>query len=63
MAVEAHVEALRRRHQALEGQLRAIYASPAADAGAIASLKREKLRLKDEIERLQRDRQVPTSGH
>ncbi len=54
MPIEAHVEALRKRHQDLDAQLREITASPSADASEVTHLKREKLKLKDEIERLHR---------
>ena len=52
MAVDAHVEALHRRHAALEDEIREITAAPSVDPLKMSRLKREKLRIKDEIERL-----------
>ena len=52
MAVDAHVEALQRRHADLEHQLNEVIAIPSADSTTITRLKREKLRVKDEIFRL-----------
>jgi hypothetical protein len=52
MAVDAHVEALQRRHADLEHQLNEIITLPSADSWTITRLKREKLRVKDEIFRL-----------
>jgi hypothetical protein len=54
MSMEAHLEALKRRHRELESELHQLYRAPSADMLAVKSLKREKLRLKDEIERLSR---------
>lgn len=54
MAVDAHVEALQRRHADLEHKLAEIVATPSADGSTITQLKREKLRVKDEIFRLSR---------
>ena len=52
MAVDSHVEALQRRHADLEHRLSEIIAVPSADGSTISQLKREKLRVKDEIFRL-----------
>jgi hypothetical protein len=43
---------LERRHQALEREIQAELASPGSDDLKISELKRRKLQLKDEIERL-----------
>lgn len=53
MSIESHLEALERRHQALANELdSAVKSHPSMDALEIASLKRRKLQLKDEIARL-----------
>ena len=51
MNMESHVESLKRKHQKLEAQIAETARHPSADNTEIAALKREKLRLKDEIER------------
>lgn len=52
MTIQAHLELLQKKHGALEEQLHLAMTSPSIDDGEIADLKRRKLRLKDEIERL-----------
>ena len=52
MSVEAHVEQLRRRHADCDARLAQLNQAPSARDEEIAGLKRDKLRLKDEIERL-----------
>ena len=52
MSVEAHIEQLRRRHSELDARLHELNLSPSATDGERNSLKRDKLRVKDEIERL-----------
>jgi len=49
---------LKREHRALDEQIAALIAEGATDQLELARLKKRKLRLKDEIERL-RDRSVP----
>jgi len=50
--------ALKAEHRALDEQIAALIAGGATDQLELARLKKRKLRLKDEIERL-RDRSVP----
>ena len=50
--------ALRAEHRQLDEQITALIAEGAADQMEVARLKKRKLRLKDEIERM-RDRSVP----
>lgn len=50
--------ALKADHRALDDEISALIAEGAADQIEIARLKKRKLRLKDEIERM-RDRNVP----
>lgn len=52
MSVESHVQELRRKHQSLSNQIEAAARSPGMDDLSIARMKKEKLRLKEEIERL-----------
>lgn len=52
MSVEARKAALERRHAALEAELQQVAAKPSTDPLTATQLKREKLKLKDEIARL-----------
>ena len=52
MALEAHVAELTDKHRALEQKIENELARPSADSIVISELKREKLRIKDEIARL-----------
>jgi hypothetical protein len=52
MSMQAHVAELERRHQALDRELKAEMSHPGSDETRIADLKRRKLHLKDEINRL-----------
>ena len=52
MALDAHVAELTDKHSALEKQIENEMARPSSDDLEITKLKREKLRIKDELERL-----------
>ena len=52
MSLSAHLQELRRKHQALSDQVEAAQRNPATDALSIAEMKKQKLRLKEEITRL-----------
>ena len=52
MAVEAHIREISDKHQKLQELIDAEMAHSARDQLRIAELKKEKLRLKDELERL-----------
>ena len=52
MTIEAHLESLVRKHGVLESQISQILSRPAPDQVQLTQLKREKLRLKEEIEKL-----------
>jgi hypothetical protein len=52
MAIEARIRELGVRHQSLERAIHDELAHPAADADKVRSLKRQKLRLKEELESL-----------
>jgi hypothetical protein len=52
MALESHIAELNSRHQALETQIEGELHHPASNDLRIAELKKMKLRLKEEIEKL-----------
>jgi len=52
MALDAHLSELSEKHRALDRKIEEELARPTTDDLMIAELKRQKLRLKDEIERL-----------
>ncbi len=52
MSVEAHIQQLEQRHQLLESQLADLISTPSANDTELISVKRKKLKLKDEIYRL-----------
>lgn len=52
MTIQAHLESLAKKHGALEEKLHTALASPSVDDKEILEIKRLKLRLKDEMERL-----------
>ncbi len=53
MSLQAHLSGLQAKHRALEAELAEALNHPASTDAEIAALKRKKLRLKDEISRLQ----------
>jgi len=55
MSIQSHLADLERRHQALDEEIRTALAHPSTDDLKIAELKRRKLLVKDEIERLRHD--------
>ena len=52
MAMETHLAELEKRHQALEKEIEEAMQHPGVDTLTLTELKRRKLSLKDEIERL-----------
>ena len=58
MSMQSHLAELERKHQALETELADALAHPSIDDLTIAELKRRKLQVKDEIERLRHDTSV-----
>lgn len=50
-ALSSHLEALTAKHAGLEARLREEMARPVPDAGRLQALKKQKLRLKEEIAR------------
>jgi hypothetical protein len=55
MTITAHLAELAERHRALEQKISQVVSSPGSDDIEIRRLKQEKLKLKDEIERLRRE--------
>ena len=58
MSMQSHLAELEKRHQALEDELNDCLTHPATDDLRIVELKRRKLHVKDEIERLRQDASV-----
>jgi hypothetical protein len=54
MSKQTHIEALQERHQSLEAAVKEARNAASTDALMLSDLKRRKLALKDEIERLQK---------
>lgn len=52
MAIRAHMETLRERHQELETAISSEKKHPAHDELRIVELKRQKLKIKDQLEEL-----------
>lgn len=52
MSMASHLSALEQKHKTLERQIEDELARPSADEVRLAELKRQKLKLKDEITRL-----------
>jgi hypothetical protein len=58
MSVQEHVESLRNKHAHLEHLIDDELHRPLPDQTSLARLKKEKLRIKEEIERLRSTREV-----
>ncbi len=52
MSLNPHLATLEQRHSALDDEIAAAHTKPALDDAELRELKRRKLQLKDEIERL-----------
>lgn len=52
MSLTSHLQELKRKHQTLSEEVEAAQRAPGTDDLTISSLKKQKLRLKEEIERL-----------
>jgi hypothetical protein len=55
MAIESHLAELENRHEALEQEINDALIHPSSDDLEIVELKRKKLHVKDEIERIRQD--------
>ncbi|MGR3434383.1 MAG: YdcH family protein [Shimia sp.] len=54
MSLTSHLTELKRKHDTLSAEVEAAQRAPATDTTEITALKRQKLRLKEEMERLAR---------
>ncbi|MEM9967435.1 MAG: DUF465 domain-containing protein [Pseudomonadota bacterium] len=52
MAVDAHLDNLKRKHEAISQAVEAAQRAPGVDDLEVTTMKKEKLRLKEEITRL-----------
>ena len=52
MALNAHLDTLKRKHQAMSEAVENAQRAPGVDDLQVASMKKDKLRLKEEINRL-----------
>ena len=52
MSIDAHLATLEKKHGELEAELRTVQSQPSVQDEMIVEIKRRKLRLKDEINRL-----------
>lgn len=57
MSIDAHLATLEKKHGELEAELRSVQAQPSVHDEKIVDIKRRKLRLKDQINRLRSDTQ------
>jgi hypothetical protein len=55
MSLEGHLAELTEKHRLLDEQIMAEAARPGSDDAVLQRMKREKLKLKEEIERLKHD--------
>ena len=55
MSMQSHLEELEKKHQTLESELSECLSHPVVDDLTVRELKRRKLLVKDEIERLRHD--------
>lgn len=55
MSLKSHLDELISKHQALENELRDAAAHPATTDSQLAEIKRRKLKIKDEITRIERE--------
>ena len=54
LSITSHIQNLKQKHEKLSSEVEQAYKSPALDELYISQLKKEKLRLKEEISRLSR---------
>ena len=52
MSMNSHLQELRRKHQALSEKVEVAQRSPGSNDLEVAAMKKQKLRLKEEMERL-----------
>jgi len=59
MAIKAHMETLNRRHQELETEIDAETKTPGFDDLRVVELKRQKLKIKDQLQELRIQNNLP----
>jgi hypothetical protein len=59
MAIQAHLAELEKRHEALEREIQLEMLRPSGDDLKVVTMKRKKLMLKEEIERLRQKSSKP----
>ena len=63
MSLQAHLVTLKKRHEALQKDIETERNHPSSNDLKIAELKRKKMALKQEMERLQADQAPAVSAH
>lgn len=53
MSIAGHLDSLKRKHSVLEEKIADVSARPMPDQSQVTMLKREKLRLKEQIEKIE----------
>ncbi|MEM8540568.1 MAG: DUF465 domain-containing protein [Pseudomonadota bacterium] len=53
MSIAGHLDSLKQKHSLLEEKIADVSASPMPDQSRVTTLKREKLRLKEQIDRIE----------
>jgi hypothetical protein len=60
MSLETHLDHLRERHHSLDDKIQKYARAPSSDDTTVHDLKKQKLKIKEEIERVVADRQKST---
>lgn len=55
MSMQSHLAELERRHAEMERKIETALLHPSTDSLELADMKRQKLKIKDEIERIRKD--------
>jgi hypothetical protein len=55
MSLTSHIEELKKKHLALSDKVEALQRAPGATTAEIAAIKKQKLKIKEEITRLSQD--------
>jgi hypothetical protein len=55
MSLSAHIESLENKHNELKAQVAAESARPSPDFAKVTQMKKQKLRIKEELQRLQQE--------
>ncbi|MEL6167056.1 MAG: DUF465 domain-containing protein [Pseudomonadota bacterium] len=55
MTLSSHIQELQKKHQSLSVAVETVQRNPAADPLEVTAMKKQKLKLKEEIERLKAD--------